>query len=1337
MAKNFDQKLRPVRYKMYKHKKLWMTASILGLAAGATMITTPALADQPITKGAPTSNGSPTMTTNGAQPAQQKQIQLRSGGDPASPSVPVNGLTPPDETLPTTVTNEQGLTLTVNNRDYRPTSGEGEMVTFSIGGTSGEQTIAAGDTVTIQIDAGNYTLPNSYNSGIQGTQPVQSIPAEYGTTTVSKSSEGYTITDHFTKDVIAGTGTGEYNFSQSFTLTPFGILDGWAVQYGQDLNKWFNPLKQITATVSDGRTISIKFNQVLNPYISPYMERLTPKVDSGGHGGPALHVNQDYSWGITINENSGMYIDGTFPEGTGQTVHDFNSSINSKGVITIPVDPSFVLNANATASANANKSCPTTVTQAGKGAPVVITVGSSRSGNDQVESPYIIVGKFEMPQPDHNKEVDFGTAENPVTIHQDLLYNLGSLNGTTTWRDTILGRNDDSGHPQNDGPVEEDIDGQVFGYQPSNELQLDHNTQIALNHITFTNNNNQDLKNATVTIDIPDGMDVTSFVIPQIGSLNNFNYKVTYFDGTSESGTLAANTPSQTFRAAIKQLQITLPNWPIGDGTPDVSINSSGVYENGLVLNGTIAEKYQNGSDVKVGDKLTTTLTINATGLDHDKTAEDTQTLITPSHQTIVRANFEFQQTKSGPGYTEAGNLRVNLDFAPNDQTAVYFVLPSNAVYAGPTGNGITLLHPSTGQTVIKMTKEAMGANANYGICTLELNNATPAIPSSERVDVYVVPGDDNDVMAIDGITELVYFDKVTDNNLPLVENQHNAYLVSYDPLTYTSYYWHVAPTNASGVISASTGNQDHNLPVAQGSSDTHGSKNMAFYTSIVNSAMNTLTNIVNVTNLPDQQFRFNITGPVQVIDASNNSPISGATVLYGTQPVALNEGSHPDLTTFKTAAQVGTDWSSIRAVAVELPTLATNKAVTVVLNGEDPTLTSDAGKKASLSSITTYNESEMGAHSFIIEPGGTGSASIVVSGSNTPTEDSVHTTIHYIDVTGSSKTSGYSSADGTELTAHMIHESGHNNDNFPNALWNYTTDPAHYSLAEPIDSTITNAKLITGMPTDLYIYLKHSTPTPTPTTEKVSDTKKITETIHYLYRDTGLPAHGDYVTSITFTRTGTRVIDTGATTWNAWDHSSYVFAAITSPTLNNGYSPDIAVEPEQTVTPDSSDIVLTVYYSKSSQPTQQTQQTQGTQPTEPTQPTQQTQQSQPSEPTQPTQVTTPAEPTSPVQPTTPQQPTQPTSPRGQNTEVQPTQPGQTNPVQPGTPQPGSLQPGQPLQPEPVQSNEPSIKTTVNHQTQLPQTGNQNVFGLIVLSITTLMSSLGLAVSRMRHHFAK
>ncbi|KRL13163.1 hypothetical protein FD38_GL001288 [Levilactobacillus zymae DSM 19395] len=123
-------------------------------------------------------------------------------------------------------------------------------------------------------------------------------------------------------------------------------------------------------------------------------------------------------------------------------------------------------------------------------------------------------------------------------------------------------------------------------------------------------------------------------------------------------------------------------------------------------------------------------------------------------------------------------------------------------------------------------------------------------------------------------------------------------------------------------------------------------------------------------------------------------------------------------------------------------------------------------------------------------------------------------------------------------------------------------------------DYPATGAEFTTDVQT-FTVHLKHGLAT-------VNNSKRVTQTIHYVYAD-GTTAAPDYTAWLTFTRTGTRDLVTGVATWGEWQNidGNGSFAAIKSPTVT-GYTPNLAtVAAVNGVTATSADLTTTVTYAK------------------------------------------------------------------------------------------------------------------------------------------------------------
>lgn len=154
-----------------------------------------------------------------------------------------------------------------------------------------------------------------------------------------------------------------------------------------------------------------------------------------------------------------------------------------------------------------------------------------------------------------------------------------------------------------------------------------------------------------------------------------------------------------------------------------------------------------------------------------------------------------------------------------------------------------------------------------------------------------------------------------------------------------------------------------------------------------------------------------------------------------------------------------------------------------------------------------------------------------------------------------------------------------------------YVLDEDNTKLGFPADATYDNDD---AKPQEFTIYLKHDT-THTSATDEKADQKTVTETIHYVYKDgvkAGSSAANDYTDSVTFKRGYTTDKVTGKiVSYDPWtvdgkQADNKTFDAVKSPAIA-GYTADVAQVDAATVTPDSENVVKTVYYTADAQEAQ------------------------------------------------------------------------------------------------------------------------------------------------------
>ena len=349
-----------------------------------------------------------------------------------------------------------------------------------------------------------------------------------------------------------------------------------------------------------------------------------------------------------------------------------------------------------------------------------------------------------------------------------------------------------------------------------------------------------------------------------------------------------------------------------------------------------------------------------------------------------------------------------------------------------------------------------------------------------------------------------------------------------------------------------------------------------------------------------------------------------------------------------------------------------------------------------------------------------------VVTGSTvTPTSKDVDVTVYYTlhtDTTGPSETTPVQELDMNTVseTIHYVYENGPQagqkaaKDNVQsieftrvgtdkgNGLvwgdWNKDSFTFKDVNSPEIQDYVPDKTVVTGSkvtPTsknvDVTVYYTKKEQTTGPSL--VEDDDVITETIKYVYTDSGEQAAPTYKDAVGFTREGTN--DGKTTTWNTWNQKDATFKAITSLEID-GYTVSEKVVKAITVKPGDKNIEIVVYYTAIPVPT--------------------TPQPHPQVPDVPV-------PTEPV----PEKPTKTTPDVPVPAEPVPEKPTETTP---DVPQPHATVVSHPVE-EKHQVKE-TVETPVKSEPKatLPQTGSQKddlaIVGLGISMIASLLSLLGL-----------
>lgn len=730
----------------------------------------------------------------------------------------------------------------------------------------------------------------------------------------------------------------------------------------------------------------VSFKQVITPKMEPEFSREVPKQTSVGQ----ILNNVDYKWVFNLKE-AGLNTD----KGSTTTVSGVNKQINAGTTITIPVPDSFVLNKDKT-EANYNSLWNVTVNQSGKGQDVVITIPKSSSqllkANTIIEDysqPIYLVGKFETNLTKDQQEL---TAA-PGTVTQEYVEGSGIPRKTWTlppFKDTLMSVD---GNPLGDYGY---IQG-IGGAYKDKTVPLDplgkNPTPYRLYSYVFGNGTPQDINNATVTIEVPDGVVTKSIVLPTMTDKVDYEGVLTYSDGTtknffSKEGTVNADKNIRKIVLTFKTLGagVTTTEWPSGT-TGDLSWEQD-PHDGRLSLNGYVAAKHDDGTTpVTAKDTLKSTIFITSKEAPNvGKSYSATQQVVVTDKKVKHIAVYNWQNVPNSMNYeseghkpgAEGGSIRIDAGKADEalQDTVFYIVLPNNAEvspnqdtskFSSKWEQGskftkempkITTFTASDGKRVAKI--DYTGCGKVIGSKTnLFLRNLNDAPTMTGHYKVYVV---NNKIRFVDDDIKQKDLKPVTDpQELQYVQDNPNAYLIGQDD-------WRTSAAEIVGQIQQSKGNQDLH-PLQKGKSDVTGDKTLTFTQTIANGSDKASDNVQSVINLPSNgyagsEYDFKLSD-LQVININTGKNItSNLDISYSDETADLKS---PDTSKFNT------DQKSAKSILIKIPSLAKHTNYRVVLTGQDPDFTKHSGLTGYLSSAISFSSSQKTA---VIEHGGENSDS-------------------------------------------------------------------------------------------------------------------------------------------------------------------------------------------------------------------------------------------------------------------------------------------------------------------------------------------------------------------------
>ena len=801
--------------------------------------------------------------------------------------------------------------------------------------------------------------------------------------------------------------------------------------------------KDIQWSINGIEQAPLSFKQTIIPELTA--DGVYVATSTGGKNDKIKEVapNEDYNFVYIMGENDGIVHDGSYMAGT------VNSAVNYGTTITIPVPENFLLNKELSDKANKERGLTGfTMTQDGMGKDVIITVpkGQSAQGWNSGGRYYTLTGKFVYDQiPEEPTTV---TAKGDSVIDQ--IYTSDGQRITAKGKPFSVTISGKKGKPAS-GPLSLLISGAIS----NNQLLLDsnpNNDPVAVNWFGYINDND-DIENAKIKLDLADGLYVTGIKTPKdlgteyfnIGNIKSYTYEMTLTNGqkitgTVKAGDIAKSTVTTTDAdnkqtiIGIRNIVFTPDTNTIGKDTKtDDLLHTPGSIAdqkdrvdgsnpaNVFIALGHLSHTYDNGSQVKANDKLTSSITIFGSNFEPKDgkpvvscTNSDTQTVFDTSQYKASLSAYKDpdpHDTSTNPGQQNAGFLslgngdagQANYDYI--FEPIFYYVVPDNAVYSGGAIKGlnsngnespvpVVTTYLVNGHQVVKLDY----SNTNYYYNTksgvndsIPLDNANNQPPNTSSWEIYAYS---KDIPLLNN--------SYTSGKFLTPENaEKSGSTVKLDPSKF--YYvgggtWTISSASAVVLADAANGNKNPDgIYVQNGTSDDKGSDGMNFRVNVVNYGKTTdLKDLTGFINLPVKGYNntttnFFLSGPVDVPDG---------TVLYSTSSTDLPSGVHaktPSTEKFLTKEQVEAkiashemSWSDVKSIAVKYDTVKADSATKdIYIHGTDPDITKDAGKVAQISCVL-YGGNDMPP--FVNK----NASKIVISGSST-----VKTRLHYVDPEG------------------------------------------------------------------------------------------------------------------------------------------------------------------------------------------------------------------------------------------------------------------------------------------------------------------------------------------------
>lgn len=979
----------------------------------ATLITDPTVAT-------PTNTGDKASTETNT-PNSAQQITRSTTNSKVAAKLAVRTPTPATTDSDLAVTDDNGITLSINRNTVGNDGTDGAPININLSGTfqTGEVYSITVPVTTFGIDDSNFNNTIIVNRGVISKSDQTVDGQKYRNYKLTVSND-FTTTTGFKLVISDGNNyTGQAAATSSNAIDPAGEVKR-EIAWG-----YVDPDK------GEVKNKSLYFTTIIKDSMHPTFNQAKPSPNKVTQ----LQTNTNYDFQLNINQPTGLQNDTSYGS------NKVNSAVNMGTTITIPVPGDFLIDPDA--SLRASGLVPdgkTTITQEKAGADIVIKVAAGAGAQYyNYATGYHLVGKFMQPvEPFDNKTYN---ADGKIKIDQKVRTTDGISTISATidkpWSVNLVG--------PKVTPKQGDLATQIVGNNGSNTLIQKQETNI-VNYFGFTNDTSISFTNSLhIQVGFDENLAVTGIKTPDINAtlrpgLTSYQYVIEVVDKATQKHrfitasvdagqVIAAPTGTTIYKADI------LPNYvEVGattkmggalSGIPDSNSGSTTQNEDPDVFEayGYISDKLNNMATLPPDTTVSTKIAIRSADFNDNQTANSAvdQKVLGLDSLTAAMQAYGYQSSQSYDPTNptkSAGTIDMHFDTDPKATTVkvfepiFYYVLPKYFSFSGgwdavqdkaKDANTGKVIEPKfetymvDGRQVVKLDYTGTGFNYNT-------NDSQSHDKLSITIDPDGVAGDyyyDAFVYTKSGMSH--YTTKYTANNLDdqtkaFTENITNSdtpgslYKLVY---LYGNKFTIKSPVIAY-VPNMAQGNEDPKAAV-KGTSDTKGDGTMYYYVNVANYDVNVIKDGMLLINVPlasdnSTSFDFTVDGPV-TYDASYDKTFNdGFTFYYANDvqrlPSTKEKGIQPSLDNYVTGDQVK-DWSKVKSIIVkfskDIP--AADQIGRFVIKGHDPNFKSDAGK-------TGYIRVALTGSNFT--PFVSTDTGIQIVGKST-----IDTRLHYVDANG------------------------------------------------------------------------------------------------------------------------------------------------------------------------------------------------------------------------------------------------------------------------------------------------------------------------------------------------